>query len=441
MRGLMETAYAVLARYPLCDYCLGRQFARLAAGYSNRERGKALKLAMLMDALAAGDGERLKILAVNGGWEAAAQEAEKLYGARPEKAPCTVCGDKLHENLFHMLGEKIIKALSEYEFHTFLVGASVDSSVREREDSIRSAFGLVYGEDFKNDVTREIGKLVSSATGSAVNHLTPDITVVVDIFRESFKIVPAPVFIAGRYLKHSRSLPQTVWHCRRCWGRGCESCGHTGREYPTSVSEIIGLPAVTAFQAEGFKFHAAGREDVDALVVGEGRPFVLELRRPRRRTIDLERLTETINEKSGGLVTVRGLRYASRREMRALKLTSPSTVKTYSVDVEFEKDVDVESLSKVVEALRNTVIEQRTPMRVLRRRADRVRRKTVYEVQATVTGPRRVNFRVRCQGGLYVKELVTGDGGRTKPSISEILENTPVKIELTVVGVEAPQQL
>jgi tRNA pseudouridine synthase 10 len=441
MKGLLETAFAVLAKHPLCDYCLGRQFARLASGFSNRERGWALKLAMLMDALAAGDGERLKNLAVNGGWEAAGQEAERLYGVRLEKAPCTVCGGRLDEKLFRSVAEKIVKALAEYEFHTFLVGASVDASLREREDSIRSAFSLVYGEDFKNDVTREIGKIIAAATGSKVNHLTPDITIIVDIFRESFRIAPNPVFIGGRYLKHSRSLPQTVWHCRRCRGRGCGSCGYTGREYPTSVSEIVGGPAVTAFQAEGFKFHAAGREDVDAVVVGGGRPFVLELRKPRRRTLDLDKLAETINEKSGGLVTVVGLRYASRREMREMKLASPITVKSYSVDVEFERDVDAEKLSRVVEALRNAVIEQRTPMRVLRRRADRVRRKTVYEVYATVTGPRTVNFRVRCQGGVYVKELITGDGGRTKPSISEMLENRAVRIELAVVGVETPQQL
>jgi len=38
-------------------------------------------------------------------------------------------------------------------------------------------------------------------------------------------------------------------------------------------------------------------------------------------------------------------------------------------------------------------------------------------------------------GGLYIKELISGDDGRTKPSISEIL-NTPAEcIELDVLEV------
>ncbi|HDN68368.1 MAG TPA: hypothetical protein ENG23_02140, partial [Methanomicrobia archaeon] len=28
---------------------------------------------------------------------------------------------------------------------------------------------------------------------------------------------------------------------------------------------------------------------------------------------------------------------------------------------------------------------------------------------------------IKCEGGLYIKELVSGDGGRTKPSLSELL--------------------
>ena len=37
-------------------------------------------------------------------------------------------------------------------------------------------------------------------------------------------------------------------------------------------------------------FHGMGREDIDALCLGEGRPFVLELSEPRIRDIDLDEL-------------------------------------------------------------------------------------------------------------------------------------------------------
>jgi tRNA pseudouridine synthase 10 len=439
MTSIAETAYLILSKHPLCDTCLGRQFARISTGFTNRERGHALKLVLLMEAIAMGDGERLATLAVNGGMEAAAAELQKLGVERPHPMPCSVCGGRLSEEIFRMVAERIVGDMAGYEYRTFLVGAWVPAKVRDLEDSIRSTFSISTAEDFKNDVTREIGKLIASATGAAVDHISPDLTIIVDIFAGDYTIIANPVFIGGRYLKHSRSIPQSIWHCRRCWGKGCSQCGYTGREYPTSVSEIIGIPVAELFQAHDFKFHAAGREDVDALVEGGGRPFVLELKRPRKRFLDLAKAEELVNMRSGGLVTVRGLRYTTRKEMRELKLTSHMTVKTYAVSAEFEKELDLARLAEVESILRDVIVEQWTPLRVLKRRGDKLRRKMVYEVKATPTGPKTVIFTIRCQGGLYVKELITGDAGRTKPNIADILLNNPVKIELTVTNVETLQ--
>ncbi|MEM2987541.1 MAG: tRNA pseudouridine(54/55) synthase Pus10, partial [Candidatus Bathyarchaeia archaeon] len=82
-----------------------------------------------------------------------------------------------------------------------------------------------------------------------------------------------------------------------------------------------------------------------------------------------------------------------------------------------------------------SVIKQRTPLRVLHRRADLTREKYIYEVKAKRLSPNRAELKVRCQGGLYVKELVTGDGGRTTPSVSEILGNKAKPIKLDVLKV------
>ena len=46
-----------------------------------------------------------------------------------------------------------------------------------------------------------------------------------------------------------------------------------------------------------------------------------------------------------------------------------------------------------------------------------------------------IELRIRCQGGLYIKELVTGDMGRTKPSVSEILKVKAVPLKLDVLDV------
>ncbi|MEM0275466.1 MAG: tRNA pseudouridine(54/55) synthase Pus10, partial [Nitrososphaerota archaeon] len=47
-----------------------------------------------------------------------------------------------------------------------------------------------------------------------------------------------------------------------------------------------------------------------------------------------------------------------------------------------------------------------------------------------------VKFKIKAQGGLYVKELIDGDNGRTKPNIAEAINNKPLKIQLAVIEVE-----
>jgi tRNA pseudouridine synthase 10 len=49
--------------------------------------------------------------------------------------------------------------------------------------------------------------------------------------------------------------------------------------------------------------------------------------------------------------------------------------------------------------------------------------------------PKKAEMKIRCQGGLYVKELVTGDEGRTIPSVSAILGNKAKPLKLDVLNV------
>ncbi len=42
---------------------------------------------------------------------------------------------------------------------------------------------------------------------------------------------------------------------------------------------------------------------------------------------------------------------------------------------------------------------------------------------------------IRCQGGLYIKELVTGDEGRTDPSVATIMDAAVKPLALDVLDV------
>src|SRR3990172_6883851 len=100
--SVLETALGMLEKHPLCDHCLGRQFALLGRGIENNERGKALKLALTMQASAltlaknAKGSQRLRILASNA-FSKDAEETLRQYGKRaPPTKPKTwfLCDDK-----------------------------------------------------------------------------------------------------------------------------------------------------------------------------------------------------------------------------------------------------------------------------------------------------------------------------------------------------------
>lgn len=81
------------------------------------------------------------------------------------------------------------------------------------------------------------------------------------------------------------------------------------------------------------------------------------------------------------------------------------------------------------------VIDQRTPRRVLKPRADRVRRRRVCTLEWRQLGPREIELGVRTQAGTYIKELVGGDDGRTRPSVTEILGTAAECVELDVTAI------
>jgi tRNA pseudouridine synthase 10 len=161
---------------------------------------------------------------------------------------------------------------------------------------------------------------------------------------------------------------------------------------------------------------------------------VIEVTRPKKRFIDLEELKKAVNAQGRKRVTVSGLRFADKRNVRRLK-RGESTQKEYRVLIEFETKILDRDLHVLEESLANAVIRQQTPIRVLHRRADLTREKYIYEANVKKLSPKKAEMKIRCQGGLYVKELVTGDDGRTVPSVSEILQNRAKPLKLDVLNV------
>lgn len=422
--GLLDKVERLLRDVPLCDRCLGRMFARLGYGMSNKERGRALKIALLMEIHRRilegrpGARELLEELAPRIG-EAAAPLYERLTGRPLEPVECAICGGGLDRFIEEAarLGERLLRA---YDIERFVVGVRASRSVIEREERIKQRHGLEYAESIKAEIRREVGKILRDR-GFTVDFDEPEATLMVEYPGGAVWLQVNSLLLRGRYWKKGRLISQAYWPTPQ------------GPKYYSVEQALWGLLQVTG--GERVVLHAAGREDVDARMLGTGRPMIVEVKAPRRRHIPLEKLEEAANQ-NRDLVEVELEGPARRSDIALYKEESPARrSKAYKALVLSEEPVEPSDLRRIEEELRERVVLQRTPTRVLHRRPDILRRRRVHRVECRQYTSHVFECLVVAEGGLYIKELVSGDEGRTSPSFSSITGKTMRCIELDVIAV------
>jgi tRNA pseudouridine synthase 10 len=437
----------------LCLNCLGRMFSLLGTNTSNLERGNSLLLSITMEnhrKYLSMDNKfenesinNLKILAENANF-LPAQKVLENEGFELSKInfnkTCYLC-----ENIFLNLQKYVDKAkqmVTDIEFKDFLVGTSPDSEIINKEDKFKSELNLLNSESFKSHFNREIGKKLSIELNKPVEFNNPEIVFIYLISYNEFNInlIIKSIFISGRYKKLLRGIPQTHWTCTRCSGKGCEGCNFTGKLYETSVEEFISPEFVVRAQALESKFHGAGREDIDVRMLGSGRPFILELKNPKKRTLDLNQIKKRVNKINKGKVNISDLKYSNKKEVISIKTEAENTKKIYKALIETEKRLNKKEFKELLEKLKirleNKKISQRTPNRVSHRRADVMREKTIYKIDGHYLKPKLSEFVIETQGGTYIKELIHGDNGRTTPSFSSIFGFQTMCKELDVLSVK-----
>ena len=402
---LDEMTTKILAYGEICDHCLGRMVGKRSFGLSNQQRGEALRVFHALS-------------------------ADTPY--QPHTGVCWICQDIFAS--VDSWAEKVAAALDGTEFRTFLIGTRVPPLMSESEEMVWSDLSLPSAEPLKSEMNREVGKALALLTGKEADLASPDVVAILDPVGGSVEVQVNPVFFSGRYRKLERGIPQTHWDCRVCRGRGCERCGFTGKMYQDSVEELIGRPAMELLSAEGAILHGAGREDIDARMIGSGRPFVMELVSPRKRTHDLAILEEAINRASHGRVEVTLERWTRRSAVESIK--SDKGYKRYRILVGIDDPLSLDELQSALGALTGVTIYQRTPQRVAHRRADKVRERTATEIAYTGREEDGYVIEVTGEAGLYIKELISGDDGRTRPSLAELLGRPARVLRLDVVQVE-----
>jgi tRNA pseudouridine synthase 10 len=356
----------------------------------------------------------------------------------PQTIPCGICQDILSKPFLESLAKEAKTLISDYEFSTFLVGCKIPPKIVDNEDRIRSTFNLEYGESIKSDFNREIGKILLSLLQEVtVEFKAPEIVFTFDLIKNVIDIKSNPLFILGRYKKLERGIPQSKWFCRKCRGTGCAYCNFSGKMYQNSVEEYVSFPFFEAAQGISSKFHGSGREDIDARMLGSGRPFVLEISEPKKRNLDFKTIQEQIHKNSQGKVEIIIEGLTNRSKVREIKTRSSRNAKAYRAIISLDSPLpnDQNILKEIASSFTNALIQQRTPLRVVHRRADKIRSRKVISFEIEKIEPQLLTVYIICEGGLYVKELISGDQERTQPSFSDRLGIPSIVTELDVIEV------
>jgi tRNA pseudouridine synthase 10 len=373
--AVLSVAKGVLKGRQVCGHCLGRQLAQISTGFTNEERGRILR---------------------------------QLLKSKPSKGKCAICAGIFGQ--LEKYADEAAGRLKKLEFKTFLVGTILNADLISREEALWEDVGIEYCESIKSELNRELGKLIYDRVKKEHDPKHPDVTVILNLEKERIDLDIASLFIRGEYRKLVRGIPQTKWD-----------------KYDETVEDVIAGPFMIATGGNGHALHGSGREDIDALCL-DGRPFVLEIKNPVKRAVGLRKMMAAVNK--SGKVKVVKLSFTDRKGVVDVK--SARHDKTYRVLVQFEKPV--KGMEKLGD-LNGKVVEQRTPQRVQHRRADKIRKRKVLSISWKRINNKNFELQIKGEAGLYIKELVSGDDGRSVPSAAGLLKNPARVKQLDVIKI------
>ncbi|KAG0041720.1 putative tRNA pseudouridine synthase Pus10 [Gryganskiella cystojenkinii] len=285
---------------------------------------------------------------------------------------------------------------------------------------------IVVG-DGRHNIVRALS-LVSDTRFKAVGKNVPPAVVTTKPILESIEMTRDSVHVGGRYLKYSRDVSQTPW-----------TIGTTVLA-ELSVSGIVCDAIKKVFRADDFKFVTAGREDANVRMLGNGRPFYMELINPRTPSVPqetLDKVQEEINAIMPEKVQIRKLTSLKSEDTKIIKDGEDTKTKSYSALCWASEPV-TQTMLDAVNAYNSKafIVEQQTPIRVLQRRAQMIRKKEIHSLKAFPLQGHFFVVHLHTEAGTYIKEFVHGDLGRNQPSLASILGCEADIMELDVLEVD-----
>jgi tRNA pseudouridine synthase 10 len=327
---------------------------------------------------------------------------------------CYICHGLMDD--LDMLIDKMMLAVRDYEFNTFLIGASLPTRMYEREDAIRARLKIRGKENIKSQLTRELGLKIATVTKRKVDYMKPDITISLTVDKENsvdVVVKSRPIVLIGRYVKKLRGITQKQNRCLQCEGKGCGSCGHSGLSDYGSIEGIIAKRLIAKTKCETPRFSWIGSEDHNSLVLASGRPFSVRLYNPKIRDVDKVKI------KANGVTATMSVFKDN------IELPSRFIVKT-RIYARCENAIAKQDLKKL-DSLTGTVVKFKN--------RSKMATKNIYSATARqLSCSNEFILTMVADGGLMIKQFVGGEE-YMKPNVSEILNTKCECITFDVLDV------
>lgn len=419
-----------------------------------------------------------------------ANDSQEQESKKVKTNPCRACLDLLYDSTIQSCVEQLPEGFEEYDINQFTTFISLPISMLIREYgtfiSLKEKFPEIYHnmEFFRIQGVKTIFKIalsdliaiklrkVSSKSANFQIHINinykdeeketlnlnklgvkklnrNNVTDVItacegSTFKQHFPVPPnvqdetvtfaitygsSNLFLGGRYLKFSREMGQTTFIVNNI------------AITETSVQDILfeSFKEVLPCDWARLTFSASGREDSDTRMLGEGRPFYIEISKPKFDTVSEKACRDIeVSILKSNAVVVKKLQQVTLEDTKKIKFGEEDKRKHYRALCKTLAP-NVQEVVGIINLLSGPIkINQATPIRVLHRRSQKVRKRDICEIKAAVVEgyPDLFYLDLVTEAGTYVKEFVHGDFNRTTPNLTKIIGYATDVIALDVMAVE-----
>lgn len=289
---------------------------------------------------------------------------------------------------------KIIQATKDYQYDSFLIGLTLDHIFYDNEDRFRSRFKIRGKENIKTSLLREIRKKFSNISNKKIDLNYPDITINVQIGKKletTVSVNSSTLVLSGRYKKVKRFKINTKN------SDNTDSLEINQRH----IEKILKKELLSRFDSDSIVFWPLGKEELESLVLGNGRPFYVSIKN-----------SKIISFKHDFSIQSNGMIFKINEKIRALPISSPVYVKKVKTLVSIQENLKTSDLKEINDSgIR--IIE------FVNRRSKNW--KFVYHMGLKIKSRKKLEFTIICDNGLPIRKFIEGNEN-ISPNLGHILD-------------------